>query len=106
MTYIREHKEVFATVVQHYKVLGFDGVYERMFDHIFDPILDRFNYPKNNRQYAMMYYLNGTNAIIAEWLKNGCDRSIQEITGIISDCVYGIQREYNTNDLKGERNGN
>ena len=54
----------------------------------------------------MMYYLNGTNAIIAEWLKNGCDRSIQEITGIISDCVYGLKSENNTINMKGERNGN
>ena len=37
----------------------------------------------------MMYYLNGVNAIILEWLRNGCDKSIQEIAEIISICIYG-----------------
>ena len=89
LTYIRDHKEVFGVALLHNKTLGFEIVYQRMFDNIFDPILDKFHYPPDTRQYVMMYYLNGINAIIAEWIKNGCTKPIKEISEIISVCIYG-----------------
>jgi AcrR family transcriptional regulator len=95
LTYIKDHKEVFSTALSHNKTLGFEDVYKRMFENIFNPILDRFHYPLNDRQYVMMYYLNGINAIVSEWLKNGCDKSIKEISEIISVCIYGFKRDEN-----------
>ena len=91
LSYVKDHKEVFKTALLNNKTLGFEEVYKRMFENIFNPILERFNYPQDNRQYVMMYYLNGINAIILEWLRNGCDKSIKEISEIISICIYGKQ---------------
>ncbi len=93
LTYIKDHREVFATALLHNKTLGFEDVYKRMFENIFNPILDRFHYPPNDRQYVMMYYLNGINAIVSEWLKNDCSKSIKEISEIIMICIYGLKRE-------------
>lgn len=92
LTYIKDHREVFSTALSHNKTLGFEDAYRRLFDNIFNPILDRFHYPTSDRQYVMMYYLNGINAIILEWLRNGCDKSIKEISDIISVCVFGLKR--------------
>ena len=92
MSYIKDNKEVFATALAHNKILGFEDVYKRMFENIFDPILDRFGYPPDDRQYVMMYYLNGINAIVTEWLKNSCDKSIEEISEIITVCIFGRKR--------------
>ena len=89
LSYIKDHKEVFCTALSHNKTFGFEDVYKRMFENIFNPILDRFHYNQSNRQYVMMYYLNGINSIVLEWLRNGCDKSIQEISEIISICIYG-----------------
>ena len=89
LSYVKGHKEIFGTALLYNQTLGFDDAYQRMFDNIFNPILERFHYPSSNRQYVMMYYLNGVNAIILEWLRNGCDKSIQEISEIISICIYG-----------------
>ena len=93
LSYIKDHKEIFKTALLNNKTLGFEEVYKRMFENIFNPILERFNYPNDNRQYVMMYYLNGINAIVLEWLRNGCDKSIQEISEIISICIYGRENE-------------
>ena len=71
MSYIKDNKEVFATALAHNKILG---------------------YPPDDRQYVMMYYLNGINAIVTEWLKNGCDKSIEEISEIITVCIFGRNR--------------
>lgn len=92
LTYIKDHKEVFGMALSHNKTLGLEDVYRRMFENIFNPILDRFHYPPNNRQYVMMYYLNGINAIVLEWLRNGCRTTIKEISEIISVCIYGLNR--------------
>lgn len=89
LTYVKNHKEVFSTALSHNKTFGFENVYKRMYDNIFNPVLDRFHYPQSDRQYVMMYYLNGINAIILEWLKHGCDKSIKEISDIISVCIFG-----------------
>ena len=93
LTYIKNHKEVFGTAITHNKILKFEDVHKRLFDNIFNPILDRFHYPSNTRQYVMMYYLTGINAIVLEWLKNGCDKSIAEISEIISVCIYGLNKD-------------
>lgn len=93
LTYIKNHKEVFGTAITHNKILKFEDVHKRLFDNIFNPILDRFHYPSNTRQYVTMYYLNGINAIVLEWLKNGCDKSIAEISEIISVCIYGLSKD-------------
>ncbi len=91
LTYIKDHKEIFSTAVLHMKTFGFENVYERMFESIFNPILDRFHYSPSDRQYVMMYYLSGINAIVMEWLKNGCDKPIEDISKIITICIYGKQ---------------
>ena len=93
LTYIKNHKEVFGTAITHNKILKFEDVHKRLFDNIFNPILDRFHYPSNTRQYVMMYYLNGINAIVLEWLRNGCDKTIAEIAEIISVCIYGLNKD-------------
>ena len=89
LSYVKDHKEIFGTALLYNQTLGFEDVYKRMFDNIFNPILERFQYTPSNRQYVMMYYLNGVIAIILEWLRNSCDKSIQEIAEIISICIYG-----------------
>lgn len=88
--YIKDHKEIFKTALSHNKTFGFEDVYKRMYENIFNPILDRFNYPQKYRHYAMMYYLTGINAIINEWLKNDCDKQLDEIIHIITICIFGL----------------
>lgn len=93
LSYIRDHKEVFSCALQHIKTLGFEDVYLRLYENIFNPILDRFHYPVADKKYVMMYYLNGISAIIQEWIKDGCQESIREISEIITICIFGLQQD-------------
>lgn len=90
LSYIRDNRHVFSTVLQHASSFHFDAVFQRLFQHVFDPILDRFGYPTGDRTYVMMFYLNGINAIILEWLKDGCGKSIDDISHIIHECIFGL----------------
>lgn len=90
LKYIKDNKEVFGIALVNNKILGFDDVYKRMFESIFNPILDRFNYRDDYRKYVMMYYLNGINALILEWIRDGCEKPIDEMSYIIKICIYGL----------------
>lgn len=90
LTYIKDHKEVFGTMLSHIHTFRFEDVYKQLFENIFDPILSRFRYPPEDRKYVMMYYLNGINALVLEWLKDDCARAIDEVSKMISVCIYGL----------------
>lgn len=93
LTYIKDNKEIFLTALLHSRELGLEDINSRMFENIFCPILNRFHYPANDMNYIMMYYLNGLNAIIIEWLKDDCNKSMKGIIEIINICVYGLGKE-------------
>jgi len=92
LSYVRENRRIFKTAVKHLGTLDFDNVYERMFFHIFNPILERFNIPSNEREYTMKFYLTGITAMVMDWLKNDCRESDEDMCRIISDCIYGRSR--------------
>lgn len=89
LTYIKENQRIFSAVLSHPSTFEFESIFQRLYDNIFDPILDRFHYPDAERRYVMMFYLNGLTAIIIEWLRDGCKKSIDEISSIIHCCIFG-----------------
>lgn len=89
LSYIRDNRHVFATILKHANSFHFDAVFQRLFQHVFDPILHRFGYPAEDRKYVMMFYLSGINALVLEWLKDGCRKSIEEVSHIIRECIFG-----------------
>ena len=91
LTYIRDNKEVFSIVLLNDKTFNFECIHGNMFENIYTPILERFGYPIESRNYIVRFYLNGINAIIIEWLKSGCNISIEEIKNIIITCIYGLK---------------
>ena len=64
-------------------------VYVRMFEHIFNPILERFHVPEKERAYVMKFYLTGGFAVVMEWLDKNCSDDIETVTRVITDCVIG-----------------
>ena len=89
LTYIKDNKSVFSTVLLHSVSFGFDEIFQRLYENIFNPILERYNYPVADRKYAMMFYFNGITAIVKEWLKDDCKKTIAEVSQIIYGCVFG-----------------
>lgn len=94
LTYIKDNKSVFSTVLLHSVSFGFNEIFQNLYENIFNPILERYNYPIADRKYAMMFYLNGITAIVTEWLKDGCEKTIEEVSLIIYGCIFG--RENNS----------
>ncbi len=91
LSYIKENRRVFTTVLSHSDMFGFNEIFQRLYENIFNPILERFDYPLADRKYAMMFYLNGITAVVTEWLKDGCKKTVKEISQIIYGCIFGLK---------------
>lgn len=89
LSFIQENQRLFSAVLSQPTVFESRAIFQRLFDTIFAPILDRFHYPRDEQQYVMMFYLNGITAIINEWIKDGCQKSKEEISEIIHYCIFG-----------------
>ena len=91
--YIEQHKRLFRTATENAAVLGMDKSYDRMFRHVFTPILDRYGTPQQDRRYIMAFYIQGLMAIISEWLRNDCADSIAHVVDMIQRCVKRRREE-------------
>ena len=89
LSYMRDHRWVFSAALSNFGTLGFDRVFRRMYEQVFAPILERFQYPELHRPYVMHYYLNAITAVVDMWLKRGCKESIEEMVEVIRECVLG-----------------
>lgn len=89
LTYVKENQLVFKTALKHLGAMGFENVYNNMSKFIFNPVLERFDFPLNEREYILKFYLTGITAIVMEWLKNDCQEPIENISKIITKCVLG-----------------
>lgn len=87
LNYIKDNKRLFKTATENAGTLRLDETYNRMFDAVFTPILERFQVPPQDRQYIMAFYIRGLIAIITEWIKQGCTDSVEHIISVIRQCV-------------------
>lgn len=89
LTFIKDNQRLFKVSIKQFHTMNMDGVYSKMFEHIFSPILARFHIPEKERAYVMRFYLTGVFAIIMEWLDKNCSDSMETVIRIITDCVMG-----------------
>lgn len=89
LSFIKDNQRIFKTSIRHLGSMNFDSIYNKMFKYIFNPVLDRFDFPEKDRIYILKFYLVGITAVVMEWLENDCSEEIDDIIRIIIDCVVG-----------------
>ena len=87
LTFVRENKVVFTAAIHNPSVMASVDKYEGLYRYVFEPILERFDYPEDERRYAIAFYINGITAIINDWLKDECRESVEKISTIIMHCI-------------------
>lgn len=83
LSFIREHRLLYKAALQKPDMFAAQETYQTMFQHIFNPILERFLVPQAERTYRMMFYLSGISAVIGEWLKTDCADSDEYLIELI-----------------------
>lgn len=87
LTFIFEHKKLFATTLSRSSSLRLNEIYDKIFTNILSRILDRFGIPEKRKKYMLEFYIHGIIAVITEWLTNDCEDSIDYIIDIISEQI-------------------
>lgn len=87
LTYVKEHRRIFKTAVEHASLLQMNDAYRDLNRYILDPILDRFKISQGDRKYIMQFYISGIMAIINEWLESDCKDDIEHIVSVIQRCI-------------------
>lgn len=87
LQFIKENRRIFKLSIKHFEVMNMNEVYSGMFKHVFEPILESFCVPENERRFVIKFYLTGVFAIVMEWLDGDCKEDIGLIVKIVNDCV-------------------
>lgn len=90
LTFIREHRRLYSAAMRDPGNFQTHSTYNKMFQHIFSPILARFNVPEEEKAYVMAFYLNGIMAVVSQWLEGDCQMPQETVVKIIMDCIPGI----------------
>lgn len=91
LKFVYEHKKLFKLAISKPYLLKSVDAFSFMNEKYFAPIMSVFGIEKDIQTYMIKYYLNGIIAIVNEWLKNDCDKSIEEIIDIIFKCIRAEQ---------------
>ena len=87
LNFIKEHRRIFRTAVEHSSVLGMDDAYLALNRHVFTPILNRFHISPSEQKYMMPFYIHGLMGIVNEWLKEDCKDSVEHIISVMQICI-------------------
>ena len=87
LKFIKENKIIHQVAVKHKVVMNTMGTFNLLNKYVFKPIFNRFGIDEKSSKYIILYYLNGVNAIINEWILNDCKDEIEFIEKIIIDCI-------------------
>ncbi len=91
LTFVKENCRIFQLAIKQFHIMNMDAVYNKMFELIFEPILERFCIPEKERAYVIKFYLTGVFAVVMEWLGRNCEEGIDFVSKIILDCVLGAR---------------
>lgn len=53
LNYVKNNRQLYQAAMKNPAVFGADRTYKKMFEHIFDPVLERFGVPEEQRHYIM-----------------------------------------------------
>ena len=87
LQFIRENKKVYRADFRNPNGMRTDIRYGNLKKYILEPILKKFEVPDGLHRYYIAYYIEGTTAIIKEWLKEDCGEPAEMIAAIIEECV-------------------
>ena len=87
LRFIRDNKKVYRAAFRNPNSMGANARYGELKQHIFGPVLKRFEIPAAHRPYYIAYYIEGIAALVKEWLQQDCGDKAEMIADIIESCV-------------------
>ncbi len=90
LRFVRENKDLYRVAFRNPREMQGNAKYGYIKKYIVEPILKRFGVPDVYWRYYIAYYIDGTMAIIKEWLETDCQDSFEMIAAVIEECVRPV----------------
>ena len=90
LRFVNENKDLYRVAFRNPREMQANVKYGYIKKYIIEPILKRFGVPDVYWRYYIAYYIDGTMAIIKEWLETDCQDSIEMIAAVIEECVRPV----------------
>jgi AcrR family transcriptional regulator len=87
LKFVYENRGVFKAAIKNPTSMKSLSRYSSLQRYIFEPVMERFQIPKEMQKYLTAYYMKGIWAIIEEWLNRDCHETVAQIETIIVSCV-------------------
>ena len=87
LRFVREHKDLYWAAFRNPTEVQADLKFGYIKKYIVEPILRRFGVPEACWKYYIAYSIEGTAAIVREWLSADCSDSLEMIAGVIEECI-------------------
>ncbi len=87
LCFVKEHRSIFKAAFNNPDCLKVNLKFSQLKRYILQPIMDRFDIPRNEQKYRISYFITGIMAVIREWISGGCKESVEQIESIIIHCV-------------------
>lgn len=87
LEFIKENKKIYKAIRGNPSLFRANSTYDKMFKHVFTPILNRFGLEEKWHKYLMDYYMSGLSSIILDWVRDECVIPISELADFIQGIV-------------------
>jgi len=87
LTFFKENKSLFKAVYKNPSCMQTQEQYNGMSEYILRPIMKRFHIPDIEQKYWITFFVNGSIAIVREWINGDCKEPIEEIETILIHCI-------------------
>lgn len=100
LEFVKNHKRLLIAALTRPETFECNLSFQKMFVHLFDPIMERFCFPEEERNYVLSFYIKGIMGIVTEWIRRDCPEPVEVITGLIIKCTLPANIKIEQKDMK------
>ncbi len=87
LRFVSEHKDLYRAAFRNPMEMQANRKFDYIKKYIVEPILQRFDVPEAYWKYYIAYYIEGTAAIVREWLAADCRDTVEMVASVIEECI-------------------
>ena len=85
--YIKENKKLWRLICEKGYLFNAEKTFDKMYKSLFRPILAKYGVSEKEQPYVFNYYFKGVLGIITAWVDLDCEKPVDELVSLISDCL-------------------
>jgi len=95
LEFIKENKNIYKSLKNHPELFNANTTYDRMFNSLFSPIMNKFGLDIKWHRYLMDFYMNGISSIILDWVFDDCKIPVTEVSNFVKGLVIKNDKKNN-----------